>query len=768
MNPQIPMVHGSHSPYPQPHAPTGPPTGSAVPNVPLTPASAHSSQLATATALETSQQPAEAVVEQSPQPDPSVNGNANFDSEPSQQPDLWSPFEMSITTDEDTPKPNPRFTINQVPYYTDPDSKALFAAKRRTKKKVKPIEGQDVTMQASQPGQTEDAVESTDAGNSTTTGNTPNNAGVIRDVQSTKEIDTNAAGISNSQPTAQTTDSEGSSTGAAPSQPSRIESPKTHSIVLAADDTTTDNKPENSKDGDVVKSEGAPAGPRVWADLFNKVPVASKVAPDGQATTNGTDETHASGTLGPSQPTTKQLADVLKEYNPSNGKVLFIEPRGLYNARVDCYMISILQVLLYCTPFYNFLHQVKTQSTQSLKFNTPLLDALIDFQSQFKIIKSADTSQQLKEGLTPEQHRQYGETLHATSVFDAAFRSPAIKKLERGKQQDAEEFLTLLLEALNDECVKVIEAAGGNSNLRAPAIEPNATNEWQTVEKGGKPAVTQSSGLPELPNPVSKIFKGKQRSEVRVKQSISNTDQPFINLKLYIEDQSIKTIVDALLRMNATENLSATEKSKSTFQNSGPAKTQQTFIHKLPCILVMHLIRFKSAGNSWAKNGKHVDYPLELEIPTAVLSKPARVEYARSRKYRLVAVVYHHGADKDSGHYSVDVRRQDDESWLRINDTKVEAIDSTDVVGTDKSATTGASKDAMAEGPNSNRFAAVSDNDNADGGTWQNVRSSGNGGKKNSNIGNDKPSSGTSTPRGTPVKDNKVAYLLFYQQLRQD
>lgn len=317
----------------------------------------------------------------------------------------------------------------------------------------------------------------------------------------------------------------------------------------------------------------------------------------------------------------------------------------------------------------------------------------------------------------------------------------------------------------------MIEAAAGNPQSRGPAVEHDTTNEWQTVEKSGKPAVTQSSGLPELPNPVSRIFKGKQRSEVRAKNIVSNTDQPFINLKLYIEDQSIKTIEDALLRMNAAENLTATEKSKPTSQSAGPAKTQRTFIHKLPCILVMHLIRFKSAGTSWAKNGKHVDYPLELEIPAAVLSGPARAEHATTRKYKLVAVVYHHGADKDSGHYSVDVRRQDDESWLRINDTKVEAIDNTKVVGLDKSTTpgiTGTSKDTTIDGPSSNRFAAVSDNDNADGGAWQNVRSSGNGGKKSNNIGNDKPSSGTSTPRGTPVKDNKVAYLLFYQQLRQD
>lgn len=54
----------------------------------------------------------------------------------------------------------------------------------------------------------------------------------------------------------------------------------------------------------------------------------------------------------------------------------------------------------------------------------------IDFQGNFRVIKSADSPKQLRESLTPEQHRQYGETLHANSVFDAAFRSPAIKNLE--------------------------------------------------------------------------------------------------------------------------------------------------------------------------------------------------------------------------------------------------------------------------------------------------------------------------------------------------
>lgn len=231
-----------------------------------------------------------------------------------------------------------------MPYYTDPDSKALFAAKRRPKKKVKPIEGQDVTMQASQPGQTEDAVGHTDAGNTTITGNTPDNASAIQDVEPTNEAAKGPTSMSTPQPAAQPADSEVSSSGAAPPQSTQNKSPETDSSVPTADGTTTDSKQEDSKDGDGVKPEVAPAGPRMWADLFNKASVASKAVPDGQLKTNGTDELQDLGALGASQPSTKQLADVLKEYNPSIGKVFFIEPRGLYNARVDCYMISVSRI----------------------------------------------------------------------------------------------------------------------------------------------------------------------------------------------------------------------------------------------------------------------------------------------------------------------------------------------------------------------------------------------------------------------------------------
>lgn len=130
MNPQIPMVHAPHSPFPQPHAPTVPPTTSAIPNVPLTPASAHSSQLAVPASTEAGQQPTE-IPEQPSNPDPLVNGNGNVESESPQQADLWSPFELSIATDEETPKPNPKFSMSQVRYrnlfpISPPPSPILF------------------------------------------------------------------------------------------------------------------------------------------------------------------------------------------------------------------------------------------------------------------------------------------------------------------------------------------------------------------------------------------------------------------------------------------------------------------------------------------------------------------------------------------------------------------------------------------------------------------------------------------------------------------
>lgn len=184
---------------------------------------------------------------------------------------------------------------------------------------------------------------------------TANNVGIVQNAKATSETAINAATSITPQSTASRPISEDPSSGGPLSKSTQDESSKMRPAPPALDDTTSGSKPGISQDGtgesltdesasQPSKSEVAPPAPRVWADLLKSASVANKAAPDGQVPTNGTDETQTSNSLGPSQPATKLLSDVLKEYNPSSGKVFFIEPRGLYNARVDCYMISVSRI----------------------------------------------------------------------------------------------------------------------------------------------------------------------------------------------------------------------------------------------------------------------------------------------------------------------------------------------------------------------------------------------------------------------------------------
>ena len=48
-------------------------------------------------------------------------------------------------------------------------------------------------------------------------------------------------------------------------------------------------------------------------------------------------------------------------------------------------------------------------------------------------------------------------------------------------------------------------------------------------------------------------------------------------------------------------------------------------------------------------------------------------------KYRLTGVIYHHGKNANGGHYTVDLRRQDGNEWIRLDDTLIRRIRSEDV-----------------------------------------------------------------------------------------
>ena len=352
---------------------------------------------------------------------------------------------------------------------------------------------------------------------------------------------------------------------------------------------------------------------------------------------------------------------------------------------------------------------------------------------------------------------------------------------KRGHQQDAEEFLGFLLEGLHDECVRVVKNNTSNnpSAIATPTNGPSSPisdaasatskseQQWLEVGRRQKAATTQSSGNTD-DSPITNIFGGKLRSELRVpglKDSV--TQEPYQPLQLDIGAANVNNIVDALKALTRSETLHGDFKSPK-----GPNVTaiKQVFIETVPPVLILHLKRFQYDNTGGTqKIWKKVGYPLELELPAEVFPRKKRSTLSLSQegfpKYRLIAVVYHHGKNASGGHYTVDVRRQDGREWIRLDDTVIRRVRSEDVAeaGSEEdpkvlAATLDAHKK---DSPSSNPFAAIDDEEGQDNEGWKQASGPG---KKWSSVVN-----GASTPKAKSekfsVKDNKVAYLLFYQKI---
>ncbi|KAF2642951.1 cysteine proteinase, partial [Massarina eburnea CBS 473.64] len=512
--------------------------------------------------------------------------------------------------------------------------------------------------------------------------------------------------------------------------------------------------------------------PSSWAALLRKNASPSAQAPPA---TNGTPTTN-----GPSVPKSDSLGDVLSSYSVGSDKKLsFLEPRGLVNTGNMCYMNSILQILVFCVPFYDFLDQVSKRAVHSFKSDTPIVDAMIFFMRDFKIIDTALSSEKLRLRLKDNELEQYGDPLTPEYVYDVIKRLPRFDNMKRGQQEDAEEFLGFLLAGLHEECEKVIRntrSTNGATAVPSPNSERSESVDggWLEVGPKQKASNTQSSGAIEFESPITKIFGGKIRSEYRKPgEKLSVTLEPYQPLQLDIGAPNVNSITDALKGLTHLETL-------DNATRGGRSSTKQMFIETLPPVLILHLKRFHYDASGPQKIWKKIGYPLELEIPKEVFAPHKRGGFnvrGGLPRYRLTGVVYHHGKNASGGHYTVDLRRQEGREWIRMDDTVIRRIRAQDV------AEGGAEEDpkvlaAALEQHNNdaskskNKFEQIGVGENgeeADKGGWSQVNGEKPNSKKWTGVVN-----GTATPNSagkrTPlpkenVRDNKVAYILFYQRI---
>ncbi|KAK2745621.1 hypothetical protein FQN55_006111 [Onygenales sp. PD_40] len=596
-----------------------------------------------------------------------------------------------------------------------------------------------------------------------------------------------------------------------PASPSTAKQPPTSATkqrtpVTPKPDEATPTTSENKSQVEVTSTqptdslpttEGSPTAapppkpqPKSWADLVRTKAPAS--GGDAAPTSTG-----ISG-LGVSKG--ESLFDVINnlgyDAEQSGHKIAFVEPRGLVNTGNMCYMNSILQILVFCVPFYEFLDKIGRRAVHSFKSDLPLIDAMIMFMREYRVIDAATSVEQLRLRLKQNELEQYGDSFIPEYVYQVIRHLPRFRDMRRGHQQDAQEFLGFLLEELHEECTLALkQATPTGSDVPTPVeidfvsvdSEPSVEG-WLEVGHKQKPAVTRSSGHIAAESPITKIFGGKLRSEFRVpgnKNSV--TLEPYQSLQLDIGSPQVNNIIDALKGLTKPETM------QGDFNSSrGPkvTATKQVFIESFPPVLILHLKRFQydNVTKGTQKIWKKIGYPLELELPKEVFPPHRRnilsAQGSGAPKYRLTGVIYHHGKNASGGHYTVDVRRQDGREWIRLDDTVIRRVKSEDVAnaGSEEDPKVLAAAleqhklaDKVPHGNIYEQFDLEQQERQENEHGWSQVNgtnSSGHPSKKSmaAVVNGAASPSGESSGKGTPssrfgVRDNKVAYLLFYQKI---
>lgn len=346
------------------------------------------------------------------------------------------------------------------------------------------------------------------------------------------------------------------------------------------------------------------------------------------------------------------------------------------------------------------------------------------------------------------------------------------------------------MEELHEECAQALQSNNvAGAEQAATTAETTSSDSgadgWLEVGHKQKSAITRSSGDINFESPITKIFGGKIRSEFKVpgnKNSV--TLEPYQPLQLDIGSPEVNNIIDALKGLTKPETI------HGDFNSPRGAKvsaTKQVFIETLPPVLILHLKRFHydSVTRGTQKIWKKIGYPLELEIPREVFPpsrRNAMAIHGGLPKYRLIGVIYHHGKNASGGHYTVDVRRQDGREWIRMDDTVIRRVRSEDVAeaGSEEDPKVlAAALEQHKRDRNPNMFEQIDQEDRADDENgWSQVNGpspAGQASKKTINVaapnGVSSPStSGNSPGSRTPIgrygtRDNKVAYLLFYQRI---
>ncbi|KAG2154115.1 hypothetical protein DEU56DRAFT_952327 [Suillus clintonianus] len=401
-----------------------------------------------------------------------------------------------------------------------------------------------------------------------------------------------------------------------------------------------------------------------------------------------------------SHPKKSELLTLLNS-GGSSAAAMRIRPRGLVNSGNLCFANAVLQVLVYCPPFWRFFTDLGRFLEPAEESKTPLVDATIRFVKEFAPKERAPVEGKGK-GKGVERYGANGlvheevdddimDSFMPTYVHDALKEKKRFDHMRGGHQEDAEEFLGFYLDTLEEELLTLSSSltnpnqASAHQTNNAPANNVQEEG-WLEVGKRNRTVLTRSTKT--VDSPMTRIFGGKFRSTLRVPhQKDSVIFEDWRSLRLDIQRDTIHTIKDALTHISTPQSVQVTS---VTRPGATLDATQQVHIDSLPPILILHLKRFLYDANKGgvAKVGKQVAFAPELEVGADVMVQGKKVNGTR---YRLFGALYHHGQSASGGHYTLDVLHPNidmtnppikpREGWIRIDDELVSDLRAEDVFG---------------------------------------------------------------------------------------
>ncbi|XP_036998306.2 ubiquitin carboxyl-terminal hydrolase 10 isoform X2 [Artibeus jamaicensis] len=442
--------------------------------------------------------------------------------------------------------------------------------------------------------------------------------------------------------------------------------------------------------------------PKSWASLFHdskpsssSSPVASvetKYSPPATSPPVSEKQAEVKEGLVPvsEDPVAIKIAELLENVTLIH-KPVSLQPRGLINKGNWCYINATLQALVACPPMYHLMKFIPLYSkVQRPCTSTPMIDSFVRLMNEFTNMP-----------VPPKPRQALGDKIMRDIRPGAAFEPTYIYRLltviksslsEKGRQEDAEEYLGFILNGLHEEMLNLKKLLSPNNEKLTVSNGPKShlenedeqeepgegsEDEWEQVGPRNKTSVTRQADF--VQTPITGIFGGHIRSVVYQQSSKeSATLQPFFTLQLDIQSDKIRTVQDALESLVARESVQGyTTKTKQEVEIS-----RRVTLEKLPPVLVLHLKRFvyeKTGGCQ--KLIKNIEYPVDLEISKELLSPGVKNKnFKCHRTYRLFAVVYHHGSSATGGHYTTDVFQIGLNGWLRIDDQTVKVINQYQVV----------------------------------------------------------------------------------------